>query len=582
MLKNLYKQNIYYSVFSIFSFLEKKRQNQFILVIFFSFFASFLEVASLGVLVPFLKIVLDNSISNFVNEDLFYIKKIFNINTLKEFIVFFSIIFIFFSLLSGFFRIYLLSYIIKLANLSSADIGIEVYKKTLFQSYQDHTKEGSSFVISGIVKKIQDVTVILFSVVNFFSSILIFFSIFLFIVYLDPLIILTSIIFFSLIYVLFSIYIKKKLISNSELIAKEETAIVKALQEGMGSIRDVLLNHAQNFYIKIYKSSILNLNKSNSENEFLNQSPRLFMEMIVIVFVGTLILLLSFFVDSPIGSLTSIGVLILASQKILPLINKIYVSWTTLHGKKSSLEDILFLLKKKTEILETNKNQFFSINNIQFNNVFFKYEVSNDYIFEDLNIFLNLKKKIGIIGRSGSGKSTFLDLLTGLLKPSKGEILIGEKILNSETDFYWKNQLSYISQETYLLDSSFLNNIALNDHFSIINKEHAIDCAKKAMIHDFIISNGGYDVVVGERGVRLSGGQKQRIGIARALYKKSNLIIFDEATSALDYQTEEEVFQSIDRLNKDLTVIIVSHRLPFLKNCDEVYEIKEKKIMKIK
>ena len=102
------------------------------------------------------------------------------------------------------------------------------------------------------------------------------------------------------------------------------------------------------------------------------------------------------------------------------------------------------------------------------------------------------------------------------------------------------------------------------------------------MIHDFIISNGGYDVVVGERGVRLSGGQKQRIGIARALYKKSNLIIFDEATSALDYQTEEEVFQSIDGLNKDLTVIIVSHRLPFLKNCDEVYEIKEKKIIKIK
>ena len=573
--------NTYRLILKIFSFLDQKRQNQFILVIFLSFFASFLEVATLGTLVPFLKIILDGYIFDSNNMIFLYIKEIFNISTVNEFIIFFSIVFIIVSLFSGFFRIFLLSYMIKLANLSSADIGVEVYRKTLFQPYQVHTREGSSFVISGIIKKIQDVTIVLFSVVDFFSSTLIFLSIFFFIVYVDPLIILISVTFFSLVYILFSINVKKKLTSNSKEIAREETAIVKALQEGMGSIRDVILNQAQYFYINIYKSSILNLNKANGKNEFFNQSPRLFMEMVVIVFISVLILTLGFYNKSISSSLVSIGVLVLGSQRMLPLLNKIYVAWTTWQGKKSSLKDVIFLLDKKIEGLKQSKDSSFNINSIQFKNVDFKYDASKNYIFKNLDISLNLKKKIGIFGKSGSGKSTFLDLFTGLLVPSGGEILLGEKKLDSETDFLWKKKISYISQDTYLLDTSILNNIALSDQFSVINRKYAEDCAKKARIHDFIMSNGGYDILVGERGVRLSGGQKQRIGIARALYKNSDVIVFDEATSALDTQTEEEVFKSIYELNKNLTVIIVSHRILSLKDCDEIYEVKEKRLIKI-
>ena len=573
-------KNSYYYALKIFSFLKKKRQNQFILVIFFSFFASILEVVTLGILVPFLQIILDNSMLDTGSKYILYIKEVFNINSTSEFIIFFSIIFILVSAISGFFRIYLLSYMIKLSNLSSADIGAEVYKKTLFQPYQVHTSEGSSFVISGIVKKIQDVTVVLFSIVNFFSSLLIFLSIFLFIVYVDPIIILTSVTIFSLIYILFSISTKKKLISNSAKIANEETFIVKALQEGMGSIRDVLLNSAQNFYVDIYKSSISNLNKANGENEFLNQSPRLFMETIVIIFIGALIMLLSLFEKSIAEFLTSIGILVLGSQRMLPLLNKIYVSWNILQGKKSSLEDILFLLNKKINDLKIYNNLELIVDSVTFKNVDFKYDTSTNYVFKNLNFCLKMKKKIGIYGKSGSGKSTFLDLLTGLLAPTSGNILLGKNVLNDETDFFWKNKISYISQEVYLADTSILKNIALSDQFTNINRAHAENCAKKAKIHDFIISNGGYDVATGERGIRLSGGQKQRIGIARALYKNSDLIIFDEATSALDNQTEEEVFKSIYDLNPDLSIVIVSHRISSLARCDEIYEIKDRMLVK--
>jgi ABC-type multidrug transport system fused ATPase/permease subunit len=580
-MKYIKNKNLYLTLLEIFSFLEIKRKKQFIVIILLSFITSILEVATLGALVPFLKIILDNSVLNFREGNFFYISQIFNINTPTKSIIFFSTVFIFFSLLSGFLRIYLLSYSIKLANLAGADIGSEVYRKTLFQSYQVHTKEGSSFVISGIVKKIQDVTISLFSVVNFFSSILIFLSIFFFIVYIDPTLILTSIIFFSLIFILFSIIIKKKLILNSEKISKEQNAIIKSLQEGLGSIRDVLLNQSQDSYIKIYKSSISNLNKSNGENEFLNQLPKLFIETVVIVFIGLLILVLSFLERSLTSSLTSVGILILGSQKMLPLLNKIYVSWSTLLGRKRGLEDIFFLLSKRIETTINDSNSLFSINSIEFRNVNFKYDTSSSYVFKNLNIFWEKKKRIGIAGKTGSGKSTFLDLLTGLLKPSNGEIFVGGKILNHQTDNSWKKQLSYISQQIYLSDSSILNNIAISDQFGVIDRVRAENCAKRVKIHDFIISNGGYEVLVGERGVRLSGGQKQKIGIARALYKKSNLIIFDESTSALDSQSENEVLQSIYELNKDIMIIIVSHRSSTLKNCDEIYEVKERKLVKI-
>jgi ABC-type multidrug transport system fused ATPase/permease subunit len=579
----------YSLILKIFLSLRKKIQYKFYTVVLLSFCASFLEVISIGALIPFLQIILDNSFSVSSNSIFFYINNFLNLTSKNDYIIFFSILFIIFSIFSGIFRIFLLSYNIKLSNQASADIGVQIYKKTLFQSFQSHVLEGSSVVISGIIKKIQEITVVLFSVVDFFSSVLIFTSIFFFIIYLDPVLILISITFFSLIYILFSLNIKKYLTINSKKISQEQTYIVKALQEGLGSIRDVLLNQTQIFYLKMYEISVKKLNKASGTNEFLNQSPRLFMEMVVLVFISLLILTLIFFERSINSSLVSIGILILGSQRMLPLINKIYLAWTSCQGKRGSLEDIVYLLNKNIPYLnleksniESEKSKKIKFKKIQFKNVDFKYDNSRDYIFQNLNFNLAAKDKIGIFGKSGSGKSTFLDLLTGLLSPTNGEILIDDKALNDKTDFFWKKKISYISQDTFLYDTSIKNNIALFDQFSLVNDELVIDCAKRAKIHEFIVSHGGYEAQVGERGVRLSGGQKQRIGIARALYKSSELIIFDEATSALDKQTEEEVLKSIYSLDKNISIIIVSHRIESLVNCDIIYELANKNLIHVK
>ena len=223
---------------------------------------------------------------------------------------------------------------------------------------------------------------------------------------------------------------------------------------------------------------------------------------------------------------------------------------------------------------------------IRFDNVFFRYNNESKNVIQGLDFEIFKGEKIGIIGKTGCGKSTFIDILIGLLKPNKGKLLVdGISIYDStkiENLVKLQNLITYVPQDIFLTDNSFLENIAYGIPLEFININHAIECAKNARIHDFIESTiDGYKTVVGERGIKLSGGQIQRIGIARALYKDSKIIVFDEATSALDNETESEVINSIKSLKKDFTIFMIAHRLNTLKNCDRIIEINSGRIKRI-
>ena len=210
----------------------------------------------------------------------------------------------------------------------------------------------------------------------------------------------------------------------------------------------------------------------------------------------------------------------------------------------------------------------------------FKYDQKNNtYILEDINLAIKKGSKVGIIGKTGSGKSTLLDLIMGLLEPTNGKLEIDNKKLTKRMIPSWQKNISHVPQFVYLSDSSILENIAFGLCPEEIDFLRVVDAAKQAQIHDDIQSwPNKYDTFVGERGVRLSGGQRQRIGIARALYKKSQVIIFDESTNALDLKTEKLVMNSINSLDDKLTLIIVTHRLSSLKNCSMIYSVNNKKV----
>jgi ATP-binding cassette subfamily B protein len=279
-----------------------------------------------------------------------------------------------------------------------------------------------------------------------------------------------------------------------------------------------------------------------------------------------------------------LGSLALGAQRLLPILQQAYVNWTSMLGGEASLRDTIELLNQpmpQSKKIDTqNKNSFKQ--GVRFENVSFRYSEKSTLVLNKINLTIEKGARIGFIGTTGSGKSTFLDIVMGLLKQTSGLILIDEKPIEIYNNREWQNRIAHVPQSIFLTDSTIAENIAFGIPFNQIDFNKVTEASRKAQI-DKNIENWPlkYSTLVGERGVRLSGGQRQRIGIARALYKNADIIVFDEATSALDNETEKEVMQAIDELGDDLTILIVAHRITTLKNCDLIVELKNGEIQDI-
>jgi ABC-type multidrug transport system fused ATPase/permease subunit len=312
--------------------------------------------------------------------------------------------------------------------------------------------------------------------------------------------------------------------------------------------------------------------------------PRIYLETLTILGITGLIFFMTIQNKPTETFLPVLGIFMAGVFRIMPSINKILSSVQIIKYSESIIENVnkeLNLIKsgsKKISNINTNCN---FTNKISIENLTFKYVGTEKNAIDDINIEIFKGKSIGIIGLSGSGKSTFLDLLLGLHSPSSGKILIdGQNMEDCMKS--WQNQIGYVPQNIYLTDDSFKNNIAFGINEDEINFIDLNNSIKAARVDSFIDSQvDGIETLVGERGVRISGGQKQRIGIARALYKNPNILILDEATSALDTKTENEVMEAVNSLHGIKTIIIVAHRLSTVEKCDIIYKLQGGKIIEI-
>jgi len=300
------------------------------------------------------------------------------------------------------------------------------------------------------------------------------------------------------------------------------------------------------------------------------------MESLGMVLISIFVLALAQKEGGIASALPLLGMMALGAQRMLPLMQQIYGNWSVVAGSKASLEDVIELLDQPLPIdykdIEPEPLRF--KNSISLKNISFSYGLEHPMILRNLCFEIKQGERIGLIGSTGSGKSTTLDLVMGLLEPTHGSIVVDDIVIHSESLKAWRRCVAHVPQTIFLADSSIAENIAFGVPSNQINMDRVRDAANKAMILEFIDSRPlGLDEIVGERGVRLSGGQRQRIGIARALYKQATVIIFDEATSALDNETEAEVMQAISNLGSDLTILMVAHRLTTLKNCSKIIEL---------
>ena len=544
-------------------------------------FSSFAEVASLGAVLPFIGILTQPD-KVFDSASMAPVVKVLGITSGAELVLPLTIAFAVAALVAGGLRLLLLWVSTRLGNSTGADLGIEVFRRTLYQPYSVHVARSSSEIISGIMQKVGTATSVLLSVVNVVISAALFGSIMITLLVIDPMVAIVAALSFGSAYGIIAWLTRHRLVLNSQRIAHEQTMVVKALQEGLGAIRDVLLDGAQDVYCNIYRRAVIQLQRAVGENTFVSQAPRYAMEALGMALIAAFVLVLSNRPGGVAAALPILGMLALGAQRLLPLMQQLYGNWSVLAGNKAALIDVLCLLEQPlpSGVGQPEPAPLVLCEAISFDSVSFRYGTKGPWVLDSIDLVIPKGARVGFVGSTGSGKSTALDLLMGLLEPTKGEILVDGQPICPESHRAWQRTIAHVPQYIFLTDASIAENIAFGIPPDQIDFERVHKAASQARIDEFVLSRPeGYGAIVGERGVRLSGGQRQRIGIARALYKEANVLIFDEATSALDSGTELAVMAAIENLDRDLTVLIIAHRYTTLRGCDTIVQLDQGKIV---
>jgi ATP-binding cassette subfamily B protein len=542
--------------------------------------ASMAEVISIGAVVPFLGILTapENIFEHQLTQPLL---KIANIQTPEELILPVTAAFACGSIAAGAVRLLLLWGSTRWSYAFGADLSLEIYQRTLYQPYSVHIGRNSSEVISGVSSKVYGVINRILQLLNFVGATVILAGILLALLLIGAEAALAATAGFGLVYMSTILLVRNRLSLNSREISEKSNAVIKILQEGLGGIREILLGGTQEIYIGHYRYADSALRAAQGSNAFLSSSPRYLVEAVGMLLIAAMAFVIAKERGGIQDAVPILGAIALGAQRMLPTMQLGYSAWVTLRGEADSMIDTIALLDQPMpdRCIDSYPNPMVFQKYIKLENISFRYSAESPWILRGLNLTINLGDRVGIVGQTGSGKSTLVDIIMGLLQPTEGRILIDGVEISSANQRQWQMCIAHVPQSIFLADSSVEESIAFGIKRELLDRARVRVAAEQAKIAATIEAWPlQYQTVVGERGVKLSGGQRQRIGIARALYKKTKIIVFDEATSALDSITEEAVMASIEKLNPELTVIMIAHRLTTLASCNKIYKLENSEV----
>lgn len=555
----------------------KLRIKFFYFCLFLSVLSSLVEFLSISAVIPIISSLLSFESSVIIN----FITSYIEINKFIEnnLIIIFLLIFLILVIFSSIIKIIISNYNTRLSAMIANDISVLIYEKTIKQSYENLISFPSNYLHTLCNINVDTVARLFITFFNLISSIIVSLGIIIFLIFYDYKAAVICFIFMSLIYFFFGKFLKVKIEKNGEIISITNHERAKKIQETLPFIRDIILNSSHNIFIKYFANSDLNYRISDAKLIYLNTIQRPVIEgigiIIIVLLSYTLAIQSGEIKSSSIILITTIGVYAFAAQKLLPTFQIIYSMWASISGTYNMVKEI-------KEIVKFNNKDYFSKINlnlnfksqIEFKNISFNYKNSKKLIFKNLNCKIMFGKKIFLVGRSGVGKTTFVDIFLGLLKPTSGHVLIdGVKLDNSNLNS-WFNKISYVPQDLFLINDSIANNINYPNINKPIDLKKTYDALDKVQLRDFIFElPNKVETIYGNGGINLSGGQKQRLIIARALYKNKNILILDEATNALDSETEDSILDSILNNNKDLTVIVISHKKNLQRKFDQIIDL---------
>ncbi len=487
------------------------------------------------------------------------------------------------ALLAGGMRLLLLWTTTRVTFQIGAELSGRIFERTLYQPYTVHVARNSSEVISGVTIKANELIYSgLLPVLNMVSSAILIAAILVALFTIDAVTALGMLGGFGLVYGVVVVLTRRRLMANSQRTASAAGALIKVLQEGLGGIRDILLDGTQRTFIDLYRQTDEGLRKSQGSSHFIGASPRFAIEAVGMLVIALVAYGLSVQPGGASAVIPVLGALALGAQRMLPAVQQAYAGWAAIQGGRASLQDGLSLLEQPLERSTDDTGVKTSMrfqHVVELREVSLAYEPGGASALDDVSLQIQKGARIGFVGATGSGKSSLMDVIMGLMPPTYGGLYVDGVHVSGADMSDWQARVAHVPQSIFLADMSVAENIAFGVPREKIDMQRVLAAARQAHIAELIESwPQQYDTLVGERGVRMSGGQRQRVGIARALYKQADVIIFDEATSALDDDTERSVMSAIDGLSRDLTILMVAHRISTLRNCDRIVKLHGGKI----
>lgn len=540
------------------------------------------EVLSLGAVIPFLG-ALANASQLMGQAAIQPWLQLFNIQTPQQLVVAMAVLFGGSFVLSNALRLLTIRMQYRFSAELGNTISAELYRRTLYQPYSFHTQHSSSQIIALSTADAANVSGGLIpSAFYFATNSLVVLAIIATLVALDPWVALGAAVVVGGTYGLIIVKTREALHRNGRKISELNVQSVKAIQEGLGGIRDVLIDGTQPVFETAYRQANQAVLQAQAANNFVAMAPRFLVEPIVMIAIAALAVGMAYDSTQLQRVLPLLGALALGANRLLPALQQCFVSLAGIRGNQVSLTKVIQELRRpiSPEQLNPVPQKLKLRNELRFDDVWFSYPSDPPTsVLKGVNFSIQANTTVAFIGATGSGKSTTADLVLGLLQPQRGQITVDGLALKGEHLRAWQSGIAHVPQQIYLSDATIAENIAFGVPRAQIDMARVQQAARLAHIADFIEQRPlAYQEMVGERGVRLSGGQRQRIGIARALYKQASVIVFDEATSALDNTTEKEVMAAIEGLSHHLTIILIAHRLSTIQNADVIFEFKSGRV----
>lgn len=565
------------------SFFEKEDKIKLSIIFILMFFSALIEMVGIGSILPFITI-LSNPESIHTNELLRFLYQFLHFSSVSSFIVFLGLAFVFFILLSNVSKA-LITYVAKkFTFLRVHQFTVKLLTNYLYAPYDFFIAHNSSELLRNIQKEAYNIIVnVLTPFMDIVSRGLICILLIILLIFVNPIIAFLSAILLIVSYSTVYILIRKTIenLGKERLFLEEKGN--KVLLESLEGIKDIKIVGKENYYISLFSLFNKRFALNYSLHEVLIDLPKYIIETLIF---GLMVLFATFYfllVKDFSTILQTFTLFALAGYRLMPSIQSVFRGIASLNYFTSSVDTLKehFRMPICLPASENEETKLRLRQEIRLNNISFRYATAGETLFQNINLTIPAHSTIGIAGRTGSGKSTLVDIIIGLLQPQEGTILIDDTPLSENNMRSWRRNIGYVPQFIFLSDDTVRHNIAFGFSDTEIDNGAVERAAKMAHIHDFIINElpQGYDTIIGERGVRLSGGQRQRLGIARALYHEPEILIFDEATSALDTITERTILEAIEELQRSKTIIIIAHRLTTIEKCDRIYLLEKGRIL---